>query len=179
MIQTVKYNYLVKQYKNRIYSYAYYMMHNRMDADDITQEVFIRIWKNMGRFNIAAAKSWIMKTTHNLCLDFIRNRQVSAARNQFIDDDEGEVFADEFIQGPDITAHSVLMQEAVENAVSRLPVNMKSIFIMYEIQGLKYEDISRTLDMPLNSVKVNLMRARKKLQKELRLYRQSEVKQNG
>jgi RNA polymerase sigma-70 factor, ECF subfamily len=81
MIETIKYNILVNKYKNRIYSYAFYMMRNRMDADDITQEVFIRIWKNMGVFSMSSAKSWIMKTTHNLCLDYLRSRKVAVERN--------------------------------------------------------------------------------------------------
>ncbi len=179
MVQTVKYNYLVKMYKHRIYGYAYYMMHNRMDADDITQEVFIRIWKNMGIFKMSSAKSWIMKTTHNLCIDFLRNRQISVSRHQFVDDESEETIAAEYIPGPDISTELNLAGEAIEEAISRLPETLRSIFIMYEIQGFKYEDISKNLDIPLNSVKVYLMRARKKLQNELRSYRPLEVKENG
>ncbi len=51
------------------------MLKNRMDADDITQEVLIKIWKNINQFNILAAKTWIMKTTHNLCIDYLRRRK--------------------------------------------------------------------------------------------------------
>lgn len=179
MVQTVKYNYLVKAYKHRIYGYAYYMMHNRMDADDITQEVFIRIWKNMGIFNISSAKAWIMKTTHNLCIDFLRRRQISVARHQFVDNETEETLADSDIPGPDSITDLNLAGEAIEEALGRLPDVLRSIFIMYEIQGFKYEDISKSLEIPLNSVKVYLMRARKKLQNELRSYRPAEVKQNG
>jgi len=179
MTESIKYNYLVRLYKNRIYSYAFYMMRNRMDADDIAQEVFIRIWKNMGRFNIASAKSWIMKTTHNLCLDYIRSRQLSTARHQFMDDEAEETIKDEYLPGPDASAHMKLVKEVIEDAIQKLPVSQRSVFIMYEIQGLKYEDISRILDIPLNSVKVYLMRARKKLQNELRLYKPEEVREDG
>ena len=47
------------------------MLRNKLDADDVTQEVFIRIWNNFEKFDANAAKSWIMKTTHNLCLDYL------------------------------------------------------------------------------------------------------------
>ncbi|MGA9292903.1 MAG: RNA polymerase sigma factor, partial [Ignavibacteriaceae bacterium] len=59
------------------------------------------------------------------------------------------------------------LKEAVEN----LPENLKSIFIMYQMQGMKYKEISMVLDIPINSVKVYLMRARKKLQKDLKEFK--------
>jgi RNA polymerase sigma-70 factor, ECF subfamily len=179
MIETIKYNYLINLYKNRIYSYAFYMMRNRMDADDVTQEVFIRIWKNMGVFNMASAKSWIMKTTHNLCLDYLRSRKISVERNKFMDEeveDEIEIY---YNYSPYDSAHAGFLQEDIKAAVMNLPGNLKSVFVMYEIQGFKYADISRTLDIPLNSVKVYLMRARKKLQTELLKYRPEEVNKDA
>jgi RNA polymerase sigma-70 factor, ECF subfamily len=179
MIQTIKYNYLVNQYKHRIYSYAYYMMRNRMDADDVTQEVFIRIWKNMGKFNITSAKSWIMKTTHNLCLDYLRNRQISVSRHQFVDSEEEENVIYEYSPGPDESAHITIMEGMLEESIRKLPEKQKSVFVMYEMQGFKYEDIADVLYIPLNSVKVYLLRARKKLQHELRVYNPLEIKKHG
>jgi RNA polymerase sigma-70 factor, ECF subfamily len=178
MIETIKYNYLLSQFKHRIYSYAFYMLRNRMDADDITQEVFIRIWKNMGVFRISSARSWIMKTTHNLCLDYLRNRKISNERTCFVVDEEENKINDKLTYLPDDSAHITFMEEDVSEAIGRLPENLRSVFVLYEIQGFKYVDISKTLGIPLNSVKVYLLRARKKLQMELMKYRPEEVK-NG
>jgi RNA polymerase sigma-70 factor, ECF subfamily len=72
MLETLGYKTLVNRYKNKIFSYALYMVKNRMDAEDISQEVLIRLWKNMGKFKLPAAGSWIMRTTHNLCIDYLR-----------------------------------------------------------------------------------------------------------
>ena len=82
------------------------MLKNKMDADDVTQEVMIRIWKNMNRFNILAAKTWIIKTTNNLCIDFLRKRAVSMNRENEID----ELFEDTFSRdsnndNPFLTTH--------------------------------------------------------------------------
>ena len=85
MLDSLKFEILIKQHKNNIYNYALYMMKNRMDADDITQEVFIKIWNNINNFNIKAAKSWIMRTTHNLCIDYLRKQQTSQKREVNID----------------------------------------------------------------------------------------------
>lgn len=70
-----KYSMLVKQHKNMIYGYALYMLKDRIEADDAVQEVLIRLWSNMDSINLLAAKSWLMRTTHNLCIDFIRKRK--------------------------------------------------------------------------------------------------------
>ena len=67
------------------------------------------------------------------------------------------------------------MMEKVKNIIKKLPDNLKSVFVLYEIQGMKYKEISSSLNMPLNSVKVYLMRARKELQKELKEYELQEV----
>jgi RNA polymerase sigma-70 factor, ECF subfamily len=179
MVETIKYNYLINQYKNRIYSYAFYMMRNRMDADDVTQEVFIRIWKNMGVFNLSSARSWIMKTTHNLCLDYLRSRKAAVERSHFVDEENEEIIKDEFTYAPDDSAHYSFIEEDITEAVKRLPEKLRSVFVMYEIQGIKYSDISDILEIPINSVKVYLLRARKKLQMELIKYRPEEVNKYG
>ena len=94
MIRQIRFKLLIKQYKNRVYSYAIYMLKNRMDADDITQEVFIRLWKNIDNFNMGSAASYIMKITHNLCLDYIRKNKLSLSREHAIDEIFEETYSD-------------------------------------------------------------------------------------
>ncbi len=67
------------------------------------------------------------------------------------------------------------MMSKVKESIERLPENLRSIFVMYEINGLKYREISDSLEMPVNTVKVYLMRARKKLQEELKHYETNEI----
>lgn len=161
MFNSLKYELLIKQYRTKIYGYAFYMLKNRMDADDITQEVFIRIWKNIDKFNLNSAKSWIMKTTHNLCIDYLRKNQISAVRQSNIE--EEIILTDE-----EVVYKKNLLKERIREGIESLPENLKSIFVLYELQGFKYAEISKALDIPINTVKVYLMRARKKLQEELK-----------
>lgn len=147
-----------------------------MDADDVTQEVMIRIWKNIDKFNIFAAKTWIMKTTNNLCLDYLRKRKIERNRMQNINGEfEETFFTNETKHNPYLAAHENIMASKVKEAIQLLPNNLKSVFVLYEIQGLKYREISKTLNMPVNSVKVYLLRARKKLQEEFKKYDLEEV----
>ena len=135
-----------------------------MDADDVTQEVLIRIWKNIGHFNILAAKTWIMKTTHNLCIDYLRKRNSDLAKNPFSVEDISDFIENRNEENPMLIIENKLTDDKVKEAIKLLPENQKSVFVLYEIQGMKYKEISKTLEIPINSVKVYLMRARKQLQ---------------
>ncbi len=170
MLDSLKYESLIKQYKNSIYNYALYMMKNRMDADDITQEVFIRIWNNIDNFKYKAAKSWIIKTTHNLCIDYFRRNQKKLKRETHIES-EMNISGTGTLTDTEVKVRKELLKDRIREGINNLPENLKSVFVLYELQGFKYQEISEALSMPLNSVKVYLMRARKKLQEDLREYR--------
>ena len=171
MLTNTKYNFLVQQYKNRVYNYSMLMLKNRMDADDVTQEVLIRIWKNMNKFKLLSAKSWIMKTTHNLCIDFLRKRKIELEKNPLSTDDILDYTTNNQIESPVIITESKMNDTKVKEAIKKLPEKIKSTFILYEINGMKYKEISKVLNIPINSVKVYILRARKNLQNELQLLR--------
>jgi len=175
-IRETKYSFLLQQYKNDIYNYSIYMLQNKFDAEDVTQEVLIKIWENLGKFNILAAKAWIIKTTHNLCIDHLRKRNVSSNREFSIDKDMSEIIIDKSeMNDPMIKSHTNIMVEKIKSKIEKLPENLRSVFVLYEIHGFKYKEISKSLGIPINSVKVYLMRARKQIQKELKHYELQEV----
>ncbi|MBT8386878.1 MAG: sigma-70 family RNA polymerase sigma factor, partial [Ignavibacteria bacterium] len=99
MLESSKFNFLVEQHKNRIYNYALYMLRNRMDAEDITQEVMIRTWQNINKFKFNAARAWIMRTTHNLCIDYLRKNQLSFQREMPIDSEKENNLEDNSNEG--------------------------------------------------------------------------------
>jgi RNA polymerase sigma-70 factor, ECF subfamily len=171
MLEQEKYRYLIKQYKNKIFTYSLYMLKNKMDADDVSQEVFIRIWKNIDSVNAFASKAWIMKTTHNLCIDLLRKKSSALSRELEFDEEIVDMIehadSNNEIQNK---AHFGIIGEKIKIVIENLPYNLKSVFILYELHNLKYREISQTLGIPVNSVKVYLLRARKKLQYDLRMY---------
>lgn len=147
------------------------MTKNRMDAEDVTQDVLIRLWNNMGKFKLPAAGAWIMRTTHNLCIDYLRKQQLYRQRSIFIDEDfEDRIMDNGKENQPEVITQQSINTEKIKAALQKLPENLKSIFVLYEIEGFKYKEISQILDIPLNSVKVYLLRARRKLQEELKDY---------
>jgi len=172
MLEQTRYKYLVKEYKNHIYNFSNFILKNKMDADDVTQEVLIKIWKNLNDFKISSAKPWIMRTTYNLCIDYLRQRKRATVKEISIDKEE--IREKELMQGsyndPQDKTHFNMMNQKVNKAIENLPENLKNVFVLYQINELKYKEISKVLDMPINTVKVNILRARKKLQEELRDY---------
>lgn len=155
------------------------MLKNRLDADDVTQEVLIRIWNNFDNFEIKAAKSWIMKTTHNLCIDYLRRRQKNFNREISIDgEEEIMIQAPANLSDPEIGARRELLKTKIVESVNKLPETLKKIFVMYELQGFKYREISSELNIPINSVKVYLLRARKLLQEELKEFKNEIIESN-
>jgi len=153
------------------------MVRSQMDAEDITQEVMIRIWQNINKFNFLAARAWIMRTTHNLCIDYLRRNKKQYQKEISIDDNLSERIEDKRnAVMPDEVLNQSLLDKNIKRAVENLQERLKSPFVLYELQGFKYKEISKILDMPLSSVKVNILRARKQLQKELKLYAREEFK---
>ncbi len=177
MLESSKFNFLVDQHKNRIFNYALYMLRNRMDAEDITQEVMIRTWQNINKFNFNAARAWIMRTTHNLCIDYLRKNQLNFQREMPIDNEKENYLEDKSNEAnPATVANKKMIGTKIKSAIENLPEKLKSPFVLYELEGFKYKEISKILDVPLNTVKVNLLRARKHLQKELKFYASEQLK---
>ena len=176
MMSSAKLDYLIKQYKNKIFNYAIYMMKNQMDAEDITQEVLIRTWENINKFNFYAAKGWMMRTAHNLCVDYLRkNKRMNYKEVQIEEDYHREIADPEIECNPEKLADKIITDAEIKEAIERLPERFKSPFVLYELQEFKYKEISKILDVPLNTVKVNILRARKQLQKELKKYAKERI----
>jgi RNA polymerase sigma-70 factor (ECF subfamily) len=177
MMGSAKFDYLIKHYKNKIFNYAIFMMKNQMDAEDITQEVLIRTWENINKFNFYAAKGWMMRTTHNLCVDYLRrNKKINYKEVQIEEEYHEEIDDSELECNPEKLTDKIITDNKIKEAIERLPERFKSPFVLYELQEFKYKEISKILDVPLNTIKVNILRARKQLQKELKQYAKERIK---
>ena len=174
-LKSTKYNYLFQQYKNDVYHYSLFMLGNRFDAEDAVQDVLIKTWENINNFKILSAKSWMIKTTHNRCIDLLRKRKRSLNNETPIDENFNESFLNSNESDLNTIVNNRIITDEIKRKIKRLPENLKSVFVLYEIQGFKYREISKVLDIPINSVKVNLMRARRKLQEELKSYELQDV----
>ena len=161
---------LAGRHRDRIYTFASYCLGDREEAEDVTQEVLLRLWHNWERVEEERMGAWLIHVTRNACIDAIRKR--TTYRGFVGADPEGEVTARAPSQdpGPMAAVQAADFQRHLERALREVSEPYRSIVILREIQDLKYEEISQALDMPLNTVKVYLHRGRRMLREQLREY---------
>ncbi len=166
MIRELEFKILCERHSDEIYRYARALLANPADAEDATQEVLLRLWRHLPRLNPFNLRAWLLQTTRCYCLDQIRRRSNRAAPLSL---EEGlpEDSPDEQAVDPSVAADARLRLEQAHRALLRLPENLRSVFVLYEVNGLRYREIARTLGIPINSVKVYLSRAREKLAQQV------------
>ncbi|MFM1897144.1 MAG: hypothetical protein RLZZ385_2218 [Pseudomonadota bacterium] len=150
----------LEQYRQRVYSFALYSLRAQADAEDVTQDVFIRLWQHWRKIDHSRQGAWLMRVAHNAVIDHIRRRR-----------SQGDVLpVPEDLAGETEDGESVLeneqFREELTRAISNLGDPYRSILIMRDIQGLSYEEIEHSLQLSQSQVKVYLHRARRRLREE-------------
>jgi RNA polymerase sigma-70 factor, ECF subfamily len=162
VIREIEFKVLCQRHSDDIYRFAHSLLLNRADAEDATQEVLLRLWNHLPKMYPFNLKAWLMQTTRCYCLDQIRRRSKQAAPI-FLDDGILEAQPDELAVNPSVAADANFRLEQARQVLLKLPENLRSVFVLYEVNGLRYREIAVVLGIPINSVKVYLMRAREKL----------------
>jgi len=174
---------LVEQHQDRVFTLSCYLLGDREEAADATQEVLLRLWRNLATLHDDAVASedkggaeqrsnsvaaWLTRVTRNYCFDQLRKRR--SQRNALGDEQEPEVF--ELTAGndpsPEHRAASSDLGRHLQRAIRELSEPYRSVLILREVQEMKYKEISEALEMPINTVKVNIHRGRRMLRDRLR-----------
>ena len=157
---------LVARYQVRLLNFVYRTIGDRDRAEDLVQEVFIRVYRHLGRFDQRKTSStWIYTIASNLAKNELRNRSRSplvlfqAISAKFEDEDRPLQFEDEGSR-PDDLFRKRHLREAVEAAVQQLPAHHREVFVLRELEGKSYEEIAEITGVNLGTVKSRLNRAR-------------------
>lgn len=181
------YEELVKIYYKTVFNIALRMFSNNEDASDITQEVFIKIYKSIGAFEgKSSLKTWIYRITTNLCLDEFRSRKnmkvVSFDEQIEHNNDRYNIEFKIESTTPESNLLKKEVKEALNRAIMELPKDLRIALILRDVQNLSYEEISSFLKCPQGTVKSRINRARqllrKKLSKKVELFDMRYVKNN-
>lgn len=162
VIREIEFKVLCQRHSDEIYRFARSLLLNRADAEDATQEVLLRLWKHLPKVYPFNLRAWLLRTTRCYCLDQIRRRTNQAAP-MLLDDEILDDRPDEQAVNPSAAADSHFRLEQARKLLLKLPENLRSVFLLYEVNGLRYREIADVLGIPINSVKVYLLRAREKL----------------
>lgn len=162
---------LVLLYQKRVYNLALRMVQNPDDAFDLSQEAFLKAWKNLPNLKADAAFStWLFRMTSNECIDFLRRskRQKTVSLTVESDDDE-EVQLDmpDMAPGPEEAAIRAEEQALLQKAMEQLPPDHRQILTLRIVDDLDYRQISEVLGIAEGTVKSRLARARDNLRKNL------------
>ena len=155
---------LLTRYRRPVYSICMRMVRNETDAEDLAQEVFVRTFNVLDRYNPSYPfSSWLYRITSNLCIDFIRKRRKGiVSLDEPVSSDEGDMPRQIASSkgDPERDLQTREMMAVLEEAVSNLPEPYRIIVILRHQEQLSYEEIADDLGIPLGTVKARIHRAR-------------------
>ena len=163
---------LVERHQRLVVGTVGRMLGSHSDAEDIAQQVFVRVWKNAKRYEPRAKfTTWLLKITRNLVFNELRRRSRHPAVPLQSDSDEEErTFKDEHAIAPDASLLDQELQEAVDAAIAQLPETQRMAVILRRYEELSYEEIAEALEQSVSAVKSLLFRARTELRENLKRY---------
>lgn len=160
---------LVTAYERKVYNYALRSTGNEQDAMDITQEVFLRVFRSLSGFKEESSFStWLYRITFNICIDFSRK---NAKRNENSLSLDGEAADGKELELPDerhapeAAYDRKELREEIAGAILRLSEQHREVLVMREISGLSYAEIAEVLELEEGTVKSRIARARENLRK--------------
>lgn len=161
---------IVKMYQQKICSTIFYMVKNENIVEDLAQEVFIKVYRNLSKFNEESSLyTWIYRITMNTCIDQIKKEKKITYINTYVDTEDGEIemqFEDES-QRLDEIMESKLKRESLIKAIKTLPEEQRALIVLRDIRQFKYMEIAEMLKLNLGTVKSKINRARQSLKEAL------------
>lgn len=155
---------IVTQHSGRVYRLAYRLTGNRHDAEDLTQEVFVRVFRSLHTYTPGTFEGWLHRITTNLFLDQARRK----ARIRFdpLADDADQRLPSR-LPATDDHYLDTTFDEDVEAALAQLPPEFRAAVVLCDVEGLTYEEISAALDVKMGTVRSRIHRGRAMLREAL------------
>ena len=154
---------LISAYQRRIFNFIRGMVRNNEDAEDLTQEVFVKVFFNIRSLkNATSFKGWLFRIAYNLTLDYIRKK-----RPQVVDTEEHirESYID--ANNPKQELNRDHLRAHVKRCLDLMPEQQRNILVLCDLEGLSYQEISESLNIPFGTVQSRIFYARKKLKEFL------------
>jgi len=156
------------RYKKYVYAIAFQYSRNKEDALDITQEVFISVFKSMGGFKEQYSLiPWIKKITVNKCLNFLRSKKESISLNETTESGDE---LQSIISSDEKTENSILCKDtkrALEGAIQKLPDKERMAVLLRHMKHMKYEEIASSMKLPTGTIKTLIHNGRKSIKQNL------------
>ncbi len=157
---------IIERYGERIYNLAFRFTGNQAEAEDLTQDIFLKLYRNLDRYRgDVPLMAWALRLSRNLCIDHYRHHR---ARRQ------AETVSDEVLEhlpsGDDLERRSQKRERRrlVRQALAEMSESLASVVMLRDLQGLSYDEIATFFEVPVGTVKSRLNRARRELVRRVR-----------
>ncbi|MGI8879927.1 MAG: RNA polymerase sigma factor SigE [Jatrophihabitans sp.] len=155
---------VVRQHADRVYRLAYRLAGNRADAEDLTQETFVRVFRSLANYQPGTFEGWLHRITTNLFLDMVRRR--ARIRFDALPEDASDRLASS-AAGPEQAFHDMHLDPEIQQALDALPVDFRAAVVLCDLEGLSYEEIAATLGVKVGTVRSRIHRGRVLLREAL------------
>lgn len=155
---------IVANHSAPVYRLAYRLTGNRPDAEDLTQDVFVRVFRSLDSYQAGNFEGWLHRITTNLFLD--RMRRKSKIRMDAFGEGQEERVESEAVQ-PEFAVHDANFDPDIEAALAKLPEEFRVAVVLCDIEGLSYEEIASVLGVKLGTVRSRIHRGRTQLRDAL------------
>lgn len=176
------FNEIVLRYKNKVYNFIHRMIPSAQDAEDLTQETFVRAYLSIRSFQSRASlNTWLFRIATNLCIDYCRKTQKTHGMVTSLSYENDEDNTDCQREIPDLAfdpqrlAMNKELGAQLNRALLELSEKLRTVVLLYDIEGLPYEEIAQIVGCPLGTVKSRLFNARAALREKLSPYLQGTV----
>jgi RNA polymerase sigma-70 factor, ECF subfamily len=163
---------LVRRHQHRVFAVAGGILRRREDVEDIAQQVFVKAYFSLKRFDQRAAFStWLYKITVNECWDLLRKKKVRPLLYESdLSEEQAQQFsaAERLDSGAQDVSDKLEAQQQVENLLQGLDERDRMMLILKEVEGFAIEEIAEILNLNANTVKVRLFRARRRIVNQVR-----------
>jgi RNA polymerase sigma-70 factor, ECF subfamily len=164
---------IVERYEDRIYSFVRRMVRDPRDAEDASQDVFVKAYEGIRQFDgRASLGTWLFRIASNVCIDLSRRkaRRIDPLPLERNGDSEEAIEVPDERYDPERIVIEGEMQGVIEHAVVRLSEKLRTVLLLHDMENLSYEEIAEVVKVPLGTVKSRLYLAREQLREALRGY---------
>lgn len=160
---------IVRRYQRQVYNLAYSLTQNCEDAYDISQEVFIKVYRSLKKIRkVSSFNLWLRRVTINACTDYLRQKPNERVLEDTLYIDKYYSRSNDDI--PDELVETLELNLVVSKAVNRLPKRQRKVFILRHCNDMSLKEIAETLNCSLGTVKAHLFRAKNRLKNILYPY---------
>lgn len=160
---------VVRTHANRVYRLAYRLSGNPYDAEDLTQDTFIRVFRSLASYKPGTFEGWLHRITTNLFLDMVRRRQ--RVRMEGLPENTDRVVGDD--PSPEQVFSDTHLDPDLQAALDELAPEFRAAVVLCDVEGLSYEEIGATLGVKLGTVRSRIHRGRQALRASLEQRKES------